>query len=507
MKAQLTDDLQKIMLFYDDNFEYQTIKQHFYRVAESSKFVKYQTKQMSQSFLYNEDTLNSTMLYELRNICNKSRIELHIDDSKLYRNISRSYVLAFTNKLLQHTGMKLREYQVDAVWNLVNNRNCCVEVATGGGKTLIIYCYIAMMSSMDFSDRCLIITPDPSLAIQNMEKFMEYSGGMFDIKIGLTKNDPEKFPKHMMGSFSKLALYGDGDLACFDTVIVDEAHRSKAHSYEKIVNNVGQTLNRIGLSGSYYDDESLDAFKTKNLLGSIVYRITKSQLVDIGSITPTTVYMTEIDFAPHEDKKKLAIEKEYSSNIARLELEREYVRSSQKLIDYKTQYILGLDGNTIAYFFDKQNSYGKRIYSQLVMLNKVRNLGKYIFYIDGDVNKNEREKIKHFMSITPDNCILVASYTTFSTGQSIDNLIHEVFCEGFKSDVLNNQSTGRLTRLHVGKEMSYVHDFIENTNIALVDAVTLKKKHHRCYMSKWGSERKKYYESEKFRVLFNKMII
>ncbi len=89
---------------------------------------------------------------------------------------------------------------------------------------------------------------------------------------------------------------------------------------------------------------------------------------------------------------------------------------------------------------------------------------------------------------TGTNRILVASFNTFSTGISIDNLHNIFLVESYKSERIVKQSIGRMMRKHDDKDVAIVVDF--------VDDFSYKGKLN--HLMKHSVERISIYEKERF---------
>lgn len=83
-----------------------------------------------------------------------------------------------------------------------------------------------------------------------------------------------------------------------------------------------------------------------------------------------------------------------------------------------------------------------------------------ILKITGSVNTKRREEIKQLLKEN-NNCILVASYGTMSTGITLANLCYGVLFESFKSDVVNMQSIGRGLGLSKFKDKYRLFDIVD----------------------------------------------
>jgi type I site-specific restriction endonuclease len=85
--------------------------------------------------------------------------------------------------------------------------------------------------------------------------------------------------------------------------------------------------------------------------------------------------------------------------------------------------------------------------------------------------------------------ILVASFGTFSTGISINNIHNVFFVESYKSEKIVRQSIGRGMRLHDAKERVNIIDFVDDFSLT---------KGNKNYLLKHGEERVKIYREQGF---------
>ena len=85
---------------------------------------------------------------------------------------------------------------------------------------------------------------------------------------------------------------------------------------------------------------------------------------------------------------------------------------------------------------------------------------RHIDTITGAVSAKRREEIKQMLKDNND-CILIASYGTLSTGITLANLCYGVLFESFKSEVVNMQSIGRGLGLSELKEEFVLYDIID----------------------------------------------
>ena len=138
-----------------------------------------------------------------------------------------------------------------------------------------------------------------------------------------------------------------------------------------------------------------------------------------------------------------------------LVIERMMSHFMNERIDYLCDHILPIcDKNTLVLAHHTEDIY----YLTDIIKKKFPN--KHIDTITGAVSPKKREEIKQMLKDNND-CILIASYGTLSTGITLANLCFGVLFESFKSNVINMQSIGRGLGLSDLKDEFVLYDIID----------------------------------------------
>ena len=164
-------------------------------------------------------------------------------------------------------------------------------------------------------------------------------------------------------------------------------------------------------------------------------------------------------------------------------MEKSIVVHSHKRLAFVCDMIAKSTKNSLVLYQSVEDGYGKKIYERLREITS----DKEVFYVDGKTSPELREEYKQRMK-TGTNRILVASFNTFSTGISIDNLHNIFLVESYKSERIVKQSIGRMMRKHDDKDVAIVVDF--------VDDFSYKGKLN--HLMKHSVERISIYEKERF---------
>jgi superfamily II DNA or RNA helicase len=217
---------------------------------------------------------------------------------------------------------------------------------------------------------------------------------------------------------------------------------------------------RYGLTGTLTKRGTADYLTIQQFLGPLVVEIPPSFLFDNNYATPIHIKVVVLDWLEQEYKDKLADLKFSGGNTEGTEIynvERRMVTESKKRLNFITDFISKSSKNSLVLFQSVKDEYGKQIWNML----REKNSDKEVFYVDGDTDENLREEYKSRMA-SGENKILIATYGTFATGISINNLHNIFLVESYKSEVLIKQSLGRGMRKMEGKEKVTVVDFVDD---------------------------------------------
>jgi superfamily II DNA or RNA helicase len=357
---------------------------------------------------------------------------------------------------------KPRDYQIETAWKIIRFRYSVSEVATSSGKTLISFMIFAYLKSMGLIRKYMMIAPNTNLVIQGSEDFDDYGLHKLGVKIQQIGAGNKLRPgcDLIIGTFQSLVKQEAEFFEEVDCVFVDEAHHSNAISIKKIIAKCMHSRWRYGLTGTLTKRGTADYLTIQQFLGPLVVEIPPSFLFDNNYATPIHIKVVVLDWLEQEYKDKLADLKFSGGNTEGTEIynvERRMVTESKKRLNFITDFISKSSKNSLVLFQSVKDEYGKQIWNML----REKNSDKEVFYVDGDTDENLREEYKSRMA-SGENKILIATYGTFATGISINNLHNIFLVESYKSEVLIKQSLGRGMRKMEGKEKVTVVDFVDD---------------------------------------------
>jgi superfamily II DNA or RNA helicase len=410
---------------------------------------------------------------------------------------------------------QIRDYQLETSYKILKNNHSRSILATSAGKSLIIFLITYYLLNKLKKKNVLIIVPKISLIVQMFENIKEYAGCcgridlIHDIKMlygGELDRNYNNY-KIIISTYQTLTSEIKKDknyLNGIECIIIDEAHYSHTRSIKNIIINSKNCNFTTGLSGTLEDDDSLESFNLDVFLGPNVANISYKELKDNNYISPVNVKVLILDYLEQNLKIELykirkSTKNESTKNIEPidiLQIERKVVQESEKRLNFIIKLVSKIEKNTLILFNDVKNGYGKSIYNGIF-----RNIPeKTVFYIDGSTDLETRNSMKQQME-TGDNKVLVASFGTFSTGVSINNLHYIIFAESFYSDKLIKQSIGRGMRLHKDKQKVTVFDLVDDFTLKIKNKITKN------FLFKHGEERIKIYKNEGYNLEIKKIKI
>jgi superfamily II DNA or RNA helicase len=357
---------------------------------------------------------------------------------------------------------KARDYQVDSAIAILKNRLTTSEIATSSGKTLITFLVYGYLMYKNSLNKMLVIVPNTTLVMQLNDDWEEYNNGKLPMKIrmvygGTKDNDPSA--NVIVGTFHSLTRKSIEYFRGIDCICVDEAHQAKTTSIKSVLDKCKDSVIRFGLSGTMLSDNSADYFTITAYLGPMVNSISPKFLFKEGYATPIKVKIIRLDYQSTDIREKLYDLRKSKTQLdgsQLLSLEKKMVVQHKGRFNFVVNLISKTSKNSLVLFSNIKDQYGKNIYEALKDQTE-----KVCYYVDGGVSKEHREYYKKDME-NGDNKVLVASFTTFSTGISIKNIHNIFFIESYRSEIIVKQSIGRGMRLLEGKESVNIIDIVDD---------------------------------------------
>lgn len=425
-------------------------------------------------FISNLNKLPVGLWGELKKMCDTYKFPLKVEgfNEFLRNDLDFKHVKQYCDELIETRNksvpngkeLKLRPYQPQAVYLALKYRLAMCDLSTSAGKTLIMFLYAAYVKAhIDPTAQILIIEPDPEYVIQSYTEINNLSiRSNSNLNIGMVSGqsslqDISQFDV-VIGNFQTLQNREQSFFSRIKFILIDEGHRAKAKSIKGIVKFCVLAKDRIGLSGTVIDDKSAEHYEILAATGPTVIKITKKDLMDQGFAPGIKIRIYVLSYLPDEERRAIAFAKvtDTRTEIAQYEHEMMIIRSDRLRMKWMANLVAQLPKNSITFFIDKQNEYGKRLYHEVRSISQ-----KELFYIDGDTPTKMREEYKSRME-HGNNKGLLATYATYGTGKSINNIHYLVGAEPMKSEVIIGQVLGRGMREHEDKEEFHWIDVVDD---------------------------------------------
>lgn len=387
------------------------------------------------------------------------------------------------------------KHQIETAFKILKNRYCMAEVATSGGKSLIISIVIFyILKNMNPDAKFLLIVPSITLVTQFYDNIIEYNFGenilkkhspqelqeaVRDKKIESILNNKEYKPCHLkieevmsdkprkysemgnpniyIGTYQSLEKWPKEFFQQFHTVACDEAHGAKAKTILSLLKKTFTHAElRFGVSGTFPPEDSCEILTIQSVLGPKITEVTANQLKEKGIITPMEIKALIMNHNDKDYEERLNYIRKSGLGKEALNLEKDFVHNSDKRLEMIKKIVNKCDKNTLVLF--QTIDYGQKIFNKL----QSELPDKEFFYIDGEVKNKKREEIKKMMEETTGKVkVLVASYGTLSTGVSIKAIFNILFADSYKSEQIIIQSIGRGLRLHKEKNKVLIFDLVD----------------------------------------------
>lgn len=426
------------------------IHDHFSFYAEGYKFMQKYRMGLWDGLIrlmrLDNCKLYTGLIPDLIEFAKKRNYSIKVNDPIIYdvKEQVSEYLKTIESKL----AFPPRDYQIDLCEKALNINKCIASSSVGSGKSMIIYTYSRFITEV-LNGTVLIVVPTVSLVSQMIGDFIAYckdyniEDDCYGIQAGVSKNFGDK--KYIVSTWQSLATIKFNEwFSKFDAIVIDECHLSEGRSITDIINKCNNAKFRLGTSGSIKDSKT-HILILKGLIGPIVQLTTTKQLMDRGILSNLEIHNLVLNY-PDEDKLLMVSNDSYQKEL-------KYVLFYETRNNLICNIAKQETGNTLILF--TYIEHGK------LLVDKLKDSGKKIYFIDGSINADERELIRENIE-SEIGVIIVASYGTTSTGINYKNLHTIIFSSPYKSHVKVVQSIGRVLRLHSSKKTAKLIDICDN---------------------------------------------
>lgn len=440
-------------------------------------------------------TIYRGLMDEVISYCKSRSIEFEVDVSlKNTIDITLEQSSGFVDKLNLHArGEKLdiRDYQYDAVHQVLSHNRRLLLSPTASGKSMIIYS--AIRWHLQHERNILIIVPTTLLVEQLFSDFKEYStANGFDVEANIStlySGKERVFDKPVViSTWQSLAAMLKNDAEKYQTLVdrtdvlcFDEIHLlAKATVVQSVVEKFTKTKYRIGTTGTL-DDAKINALTLTGLIGPIYKVTTTARLMADQHVVELDIKCTVLNYPDH-------IRKAYKGQTYQEEIN--FLVGYEPRNRFLAKLTSVLPGNVLVLFnfVDRHGAVLEKMVKEIT--------DRPVFFIHGGVATADRELIRKLLD-NEKNAIVIATASLMSTGVNIPSIENIVFAIPSKSTIRVRQSIGRGLRLKDGKTKCKLFDISDDLSYKSYTNTTLKHL----------EERIGIYEKESFQYTISKISI
>lgn len=423
-------------------------------------------------------TLYCGLLGQLEKFCNDRNYSYTLSTKK-QNEIDFENINVFLDNLPLSNGkekIKLHDHQRSAIIDAIMNKRCLLLSPTGSGKSLIIYCLIRYFLNNIKDKKILIITPTTGLVTQLHSDFTEYSKdddtfSSKDIHSIFSGKEKETDKRVIISTWQSLYKLNEKYFDDFSVVIGDECHLYKAKSLTTLLTKLKNAYYRFGTTGTL-DDSKTHKLVIEGLFGPTIKVVTTKELIEKNILANLKINCLVLN---HPDESKKEVKRvTYQEEI-------DWIVKSKSRNEFICNLASKINGNTLI-LFNYVEKHGKLLFDMMS-----EHTDKETYFIHGKTDVDDRESIRKYLD-KEDNCILIASYGTCSTGINIKNIHNIIFASPSKSVIRVLQSIGRGLRISSSKDKATLYDISDDLSWKSYENHTMKHLH----------ERIKIYTNEKF---------
>ena len=378
---------------------------------------------------------------------------IQYDLSLSKRNLDKSITRKFVRSL-QKGKFKARDYQIDAIHNILESDRGLILSPTGSGKSFIIYALTRYyIEKLDYG-KILIVVPTTGLVEQMYSDFADY--GWFPdehchkLYAGSDKNTSKEV---VISTWQSIYKLDKKYFSQFGAVFIDECHLAKAKSLTGIMTKLHDCKYRIGTTGT--------------LDGSEIHQLVLEGLFAKHHQVTTTAKLVKEKHLSNLHIKCLVLRHTKNNRHRRTyQEEMDYLATSPSRNNFICRLAKPLEGNTLILA-----QYIKQLQTLTLILQEDKT--RSIFFVYGKTDTTEREDIRAIVE-KEENAIIVASYGVFSMGVNIKRLHNIIFASPYKSQIKVLQSIGRGLRLTEDKTECNLFDISDDLSYNNRSNYTLK---------------------------------
>lgn len=376
-----------------------------------------------------------------------------------------------------------RDYQHDSALEALKHGHGVIVLPTSAGKTLVIALIAEAFLQSQKGKRVIVLVPNLQLVHQTYKDFVE-DFGIDPNTVSIWTGNNDYIDSNIVIANYQIILSEKQNsyniLKTFSCCIIDECHKiASADKITKLIKSLPYK-NIFGFTGSL-PKENYDIWSINRVFGPVIYFKKSIELRETKHISNVNVVALELNHNNIPEFTKPSLD----NPTAGYEEENVWLQTNLFRNLVMLNLLTKLSTNTL--ILVDRIAHGEHLLQYFQ--NALELKDRQIYFIQGSVEVDEREKIRELME-NSHGIICIAISKIFSTGISIKNLHNVVFGAIGKARIKIIQSIGRSLRLHHTKESATIFDIAD---------INLR------YGYKHYTERKELYSQEKINLITKKI--
>lgn len=340
---------------------------------------------------------------------------------------------------------------------------CVADIATGGGKSLIISMLAKTLFDLSGGKRVLCLAPSKELVAQNAEKYKAIGEECSIYSASISKS-----LRHKVVFASELTFKSVVDRIGheFAGVIVDEAHRT-TNTIKDIIEKMQKanpSLRVCGLTATPYrlgdgyiyavddKDRPMPEGKARNTFYTkLVYRIGADELIEQGYLTPLSI--GSINSKAYDTS---GLKLQANHKFKQSDLEKTFEGWGRETSEIVADVVAQSVGKMGVMFFAATVNHAKEIMASLPPENSMM--------IGGNVNMKKTERDALVAAFKEQKYKYLVNVATMTTGVDFTHVDVIAVLRKTESASLFQQIIGRALRLHEDKHEALLLDYAGNVN-------------------------------------------
>lgn len=374
----------------------------------------------------------------------------------------------------------LRDYQEEAVKNILDEQFGFIKLPTGTGKTEVSASVIKTFLHYYSDEAVLYIVPTVKLREQTIERFNDYgikTNNKFPILTGYVNilcyksflsADTEKYDYHQRDSIGAF--------------IIDEAHHLSSLKLSKQVHRLHNLRICLGLSATPFDDESTTS-------KSILRDLTEKELSRFGATGKLVYCMSEIKSKEEKFITDVEIRVLTNKSMSNLGSEKndwliikdvilKDKERAKRVANYTKHIVQEAKLNNVVLLIPEvewSRQYMDEVYNVFKNESNTRIVemygqGRIVEHTkEGVLSLTTEQKKQLYEDIANPNIKTIYSATSFfKEGIDIPSIQALINVGGGKGVIPTKQILGRIVRLFEGKKIAYLHEIKDLDNPILL---------------------------------------